>query len=242
MRRTIGMSVVAVLIGLGVASDDVGACENEVAHRVDPAVQLLSAAEKSLRADGSPAHAAHYVVKARPKIRQGRPGVSPVDDRALQLMATATARLDGEVKEPGFGPKAENLAWAVTTLETLRRGKSEDVGLQNALGEALSRVPARRNDALSILRGLAAKDLIPSPFGYAALARVQRSEDPSRPSWLSAPLGALGQARAVVAEARCKEMAGEADSAFCSGGALPDRGDAPPLQMPATAAANARRS
>ena len=47
--------------------------------------------------------------------------------------------------------------------------------LESVLGEALSKTPARRTEALARLQALAAKDLITSPQGYAALARLHHA-------------------------------------------------------------------
>ena len=65
------------------------------------------------------------------------------------------------------------MAWAVSSLERLRTLRKNDPAVDTDLGEALAKVDGRQEEARGILQGLADRDLMATPQGYAALGRLQ---------------------------------------------------------------------
>jgi len=105
---------------------------------------------------------------------------------------------------------AEERAEALRHLEEQRerrkeKGEPQDVPLEAAVGEAMSRVPGREADALLLLRGLAAKDLLGNPHAYGALHRLAFDRGDG--------------ASAALAHARCSAMVGTGGDAavLCRG-------------------------
>ena len=205
-RRTLAwlaaFTVVVALAGVG----DARACGSEYGAYIEtPAAPrpprnvglTVSAAEKSM-SDGKWAAAAIQVVDGLPAIRTLTPGKDALVNRGLKAMALATVRNEGTLplgkpwnaKTPA--ERSANLEWAVTALRALSAQRGDDPGAKTDLAESLSKLWSHQTEAREILEGLAKDDLVTSPQGWSALARVR--------GWAGDPLGR------DVAMARCRKM------------------------------------
>ncbi|MBX3205471.1 MAG: hypothetical protein KF764_10405 [Labilithrix sp.] len=184
-------------------STDASACGMSI--RMDPTpqkatpVQEIARAEKALESGQSLA-AAKAVLGQFPKVRVATAGANPLETRALRVFALAVVRSNGAVNEKtaGFMKGAEdwtrtaNLEWAVQSIREIDAKRPNDPTVQADLGEALSKLPHGQKESMTILQGLAQKDLMGSPHAYAALAKL-RSEQGD-------------DAGAQAAIKRCEEM------------------------------------
>jgi Flp pilus assembly protein TadD len=146
-------------------------------------VQEIARSEKALES-GQHLQAATAILQTFPRIRSATAGQSPLETRALRVFALAVVRSEGAVDEKkarvasangvDWSPRT-NLAWAVQALREIDQKRPNDPTVQADLGEALSRTPtpAAQAEALTILQGLAQRDLMGSPHAYAALARLR---------------------------------------------------------------------
>lgn len=168
----------ALVLPVGVAiPGTANACGTAVYREIDDTTQLVAQAEQSL-SEGKFARAATKAVQAFPALKIIKPGTLPIADRALRILALASVRADGAVNAGtmrGASPadRAGNLEWSVGILRALTAKRGGNPSFQSDLGEALAKVPAYRTEAVSILGGLADKDLLTSAEGYAALARLR---------------------------------------------------------------------
>jgi hypothetical protein len=91
-------------------------------------------------------------------------------DRTDRIRALANVRLDD-----GASPHRER-AWlaAVITLQRLADAHPGDAARQTDLAEALART--RPAEARPILEDLAGRDLLTTPYGYVALARLRAAD------------------------------------------------------------------
>lgn len=166
---------------------DASACGGvEIMPAIDHRVMGVARAEEALR-DGRIVAAAGSVIRMFPEIRDITYDRDPLLNRAFRVLAVATARaggalrIDAEVPRPLRGAwggasaeeRRQNLAWSIATLRRLNEQRKNDPALQTDLGEALAGVPEHRTEALALLGGLAERDLLASPEGYAALARLR---------------------------------------------------------------------
>lgn len=157
---------------------EAAACEESISFEIDPKVMLLSQAETSLGA-GKARAAAVNVLNAFPKLKTDA-GSDAMQARAQRILALAVVRTEGllSVGEVMKASTAEerraNLEWAVATLRKLNEAKKNVPALETELGEALSKLPETQGEALAVLGKLAEKDLITSPQGWAALAKLRR--------------------------------------------------------------------
>jgi Flp pilus assembly protein TadD len=181
---------------------DAGACGMSIRMEPSPQkptpVQEIARAEKALEG-GQNLVAAKAVLATFPRVRAATAGANPLETRALRVFALAVVRSNGALNEKsaGLGAQAEwtpnaNLEWAVQSLREIDAKRPNDPTVQADLGEALSKLPRGQGEALTILQGLAQKDLMGSPHAYAALAKL-RSEK-----------GDLAGAEAAIK--RCEEM------------------------------------
>ncbi|MBK9263953.1 MAG: hypothetical protein IPM54_29645 [Polyangiaceae bacterium] len=145
---------------------------------IDHRVQGLANAEKALR-DGKIVAAAQSIVRMFPEIRTINPGKDGMLGRAQRTLAVALVRTDGAIDlDPTWRAKtpeqrAQNVTWAVSSLERLRTQRKNDPAVDTDLGEALAKVDGRQEEARGILQSLADRDLMATPQGYAALGRLQ---------------------------------------------------------------------
>jgi hypothetical protein len=174
---------VGLVVPMAVAPGDARACLSAVAIEVREqapkgpearATQLVAQAEQDL-SEGKHAKAATKAIAAFPVLQATQHGPA---GRALRVVALAVVRTDGAVnpgnlRSSAATDRATNLAWAAQTLRDLNVRHPNNPSYRTDLGEALSRVPAERGEAARILGDLAAKDLITSAEGYAALARLR---------------------------------------------------------------------
>lgn len=197
-----GLAVAFALPVMGSSARPAGACENGVEIVVDEYTPKIARAEKAL-ADGKSVLAAVGVLQVFPLIKTAKVTQSPLTGRAMRIMALAAVRLDGALtagkRWRGTTPeeKAANLSWAIETLRALAKLHANKPSVETDLGEALSKVAEHKEEALKILGKLAAKDLITSAHGYAALARLREA--------------AGDKAGSLVAVKRCEAMAKKVD-------------------------------
>lgn len=161
-------------------------------------VQEIARAEKALE-NGQNLVAAKAVLSNFPRVRVATAGESPLETRALRVFALAVVRSNGAVSEktagvpsPNQWTPSANLEWAVQSLREIDAKRPNDPTVQADLGEALSKLPHGREEALKLLQALAQKDLMGSPQAYAALATLRRDK------------GDLAGAEAALK--RCEEM------------------------------------
>jgi hypothetical protein len=173
---------------LGAIAGPALACGGEWAPEVqiDYRVHGIARAEKQFD-EGKISEAAASVIRMMPHIASLNPHRSTVVERAQRILAVAAARSDGKLaiarEVPDYaqgtwlGRTAEqrqkNLDFAVLALRQINDIKKDDPSAQTDLAEALAQVPAHQAEARQILEGLAKKDLIASPEGYAALAELR---------------------------------------------------------------------
>jgi len=146
-----------------------------VFQRQDVSALLVATADVSLQA-GDHATVVSALEGAVP-LRLSGADADGTDARALRLMATAVVRSDGEVftSQNGYYTRRQRLLWAVGMLESLEhpaQGRG-DPRLRTARAVGLSRLEGRAEDARRMLKDLAQRDLITSPSGWAAVARLR---------------------------------------------------------------------
>jgi hypothetical protein len=168
------LPVAAVVTG---APGTASACGTAVYREIDSSAQLVAQAEQAL-SEGKLNKAAVKAVQAYPALKAVKPGQLPLADRALRIMALASVRRDGNVSVGGFkgesmADRAANLEWSIDALRGLNAKRANNPSYQTDLGEALAKVPAHHAEAAKLLGELAAKDLLTSAEGYAALARLR---------------------------------------------------------------------
>ncbi len=205
-----------LLAALGLKASSASACGGEwypalMEHEPDQRPRLIPLAEKALER-GHSIEAAGLVIRVIPHIRSLTPKSSPIVERAMRVLAVTLTRHDGalalerEVPDYALGSwlgktekeRSANLQWAVSALRTMADTKKDDPALETELSEAMARLPEYREQARTRLENLATRDLIASPEGYAALAKL-RAESGDH----------AGEGLALT---RCKAMAKSAQS------------------------------
>lgn len=184
------MLAMSLLLPLGIAAHvkSAAACGNEVIITTDDKIRDLSTAEKALgsgKITAAAETAFRYYPKLHtsPRLMQGQfpnTGLDPVAAHAQRLVAVALVRTEGLLTiKDAFEPttadeRRKNLEWAIAILRAVAAIKKSPA-LDTDLGEALSKLPETRDEALSILDGLDKKDLVTSPEAYAALAELRKA-------------------------------------------------------------------
>jgi hypothetical protein len=166
------------------------ACMNGVLA-TDKTVAAVKEAEKTLD-EGDPAEALRLVRaslgQVRPRNRrepakhsceligeedafeENTPRTKGLTKRARRIISLSNIRIDGCKGEK----RAEVLAQAVEVLEALAKASPKDAAKQADLGEALAKTSPRQ--ARKILEGLAKRDVVSTPYAYAALARLRAAD------------------------------------------------------------------
>lgn len=205
MKTTLKLAIVLAAIpafALSAYAPHADACGMSV--RLEPTlqkptpVQEIARAEKALES-GQNAVAAKAILTTFPRVRSITAGENPLQTRALRVFALAVVRSSGAVTEKVAGvpssaewTPAANLEWAVQAIREINAKRINDPTVQADLGEALSKLPRGRDEALGLLQSLAQKDLMGSPHAYAALATLRRDKG--------------DVAGAEAATKRCEEM------------------------------------
>jgi predicted Zn-dependent protease len=183
------------------------ACPNAVLA-TDKTVAAVKEAEKILD-DGDPAEALRRIRallgQVRPRNRRApakhicefisdadefeakTPSANGLTDRAHRIISLSNIRIDDCQGEK----RAELLAQASSMLEEFAKARPNDAAKQADLGEALAKT--RPREARKILEGLAKRDVVSTPYAYAALARLRAADGDEK-----------GRDEAL---ARCKPMA-----------------------------------
>jgi hypothetical protein len=131
--------------------------------------------------------AAASVVRMMPYLRHATPGKDPLIGRGLRIVAVAISRANGHLEfgrelpkdlgdewsGGGEAARHANLEWSIATLRKVAASKKNDPTIESELGEALARVDAHKDVALTLLGSLAERDLLTSPQAYAALASLR---------------------------------------------------------------------
>lgn len=182
--RVVSASILLLPLGLAGAPAPAEACGTEVFSVVDHSAEGISSAERAL-SQGRHAAAATGVFQVFPKLKTTKPGAGPLSDRALRILALATAREGGAINVgkgvtwpmAGVTPeqKEANLLFAIDTLRKLNEKRANSPSFQTDLAEALGKVPRYKAEAFAILTQLAKKDLVASAEGYATLARLHEA-------------------------------------------------------------------
>ncbi|WP_272428944.1 tetratricopeptide repeat protein [Polyangium jinanense] len=168
----------AALAAIPAVSNDAAACGDVFIPEIDHRIQGLANAEQTMR-DGKIVASAQSIVRMFPEIRSINPGKDGMLQRAQRTLAVALVRADGGIDlDPTWRGKTpeqrqKNVAWAVAALERLREQRKNDPAVDTDLGEALAKVSGRKDEARSLLQGLADRDLMATPQGYATLGRLQ---------------------------------------------------------------------
>jgi hypothetical protein len=185
------------------------ACGNAYILATDANVRAVKDAEAKLN-DGKPAEAAKLIAKKAKNIDKPWVYVNTKDpgpralllNRSIRIYALATVRLGGTLGPNGKGARSsvqrkENIDWATSLLKSLFEAKPGDAAAKTDYGEALARTDAAA--AKPLLEDLATRDVLATPYAYAALASLRDAAGD-------------GEGR-DAATARCRLMA--VDKAVC---------------------------
>ncbi len=163
------------------------ACGNAIIFATDENVRAVKAAEEKLN-DGDPTEAAASIEK---RVFGPRPadwlnaevsfnGVSKtaaLGNRTLRIIALACVRLDGAIGPWGNAKPQQrkaNVQWATSTsLQAIAATKPTDAVGKADYAEALAKTSG--SEAKKRLEDLAAKDVLATPYAYAALAALRGS-------------------------------------------------------------------
>lgn len=189
IKHPVAASLILSSVLFAALPRDAAACGGEwgpALFEPDHRPRVVPLAEKALERGNSVA-AAGFIVRAMPHIRSLSPTKTPIVGRAERVLALALARhggalpLEREVPDYARGSwggrteaeRAANLSWASGSLRALHDAKRDDPALETDLAEALSKLPATRQEARDRLEQLAKRDLIGSAEGYAVLAELR---------------------------------------------------------------------
>jgi hypothetical protein len=182
--------LLAALLGAAAVASDAHACGFfdyvEVRPRVRPKPVPIAANERIATAvqrleEEKLADAGTEVVTAFPTIRTIAVGASPLETRALRVLALAVVRGDGTLANVrgfsgrGAADRTANLEWATGVLRSISAERRNEPVAQADLGEALAATAGKEEEALAILGDLADRDLVGSAHAYSALARIRAS-------------------------------------------------------------------
>jgi hypothetical protein len=184
-------AALAIATAVGAWAHDADACGG--GWFADPAMEIewrdqgIVRAEKQLEA-GKYNDAAGTVLRVIPHVANyDKATKDPVINRAMRVLALATARQNGKLdveKQVPFMLKSDwlakteterssNLDWSVKMLSAINKTKKDDAIAQSELAEALAKTDSGRAEAQKMLEKLAKKDLLTSPEAYKALASLR---------------------------------------------------------------------
>jgi hypothetical protein len=192
------------------------ACEHSMQIELSPRQMALSQA-RPLADQGYLSSASRMALGVLPK--DAVVGKEIEVDRLLGVEAIAVVRSGGRLnQDPAASPEARAperaIEAALRTLEAIAAARPQDTLAKVDVAEALSRLPGRRDEALRVLEDLERKNVLPSAWGYAALARLRTDPAPEAPGWVAGPLAALGASPAQLSRGRCRAMT--RDDAICA--------------------------
>jgi hypothetical protein len=203
---------------------DAEACGNAIEIRVDPRTNAVAEAER-LVGRGKPDEAVKRILAADGGFASAKVGSGPLADRALLVFAQAIARSDGRVGLGGGAPSEgdhaaseKNLAWAAAVTTGLSTKRTDDPSIASSHGEVLSRIPSREAEAKRVLEALEKRDVVASPFAYAALARLRGERAAAAPAFVRGPLRSLEAARREIELSRCRSMTQTPEICVTAGG------------------------
>lgn len=210
-------SVVALSIAMVGELSTAEACGNGVEYETERGVAAIARAEALLN-QGKEQLATRTALEAFSRPKRLVPNRRGLTARALRVFAVAQVRQGGILEVPGFETNSEaaiknNLAWATGILTVLHLRSPKDAALETELAEAYAKLDEHHQEALAILQRLAKADRLTSAQGYAALARLLRNQAADQAWFLRAPLLALSEPMAQLAEQRCSRMSRGA--AYC---------------------------
>ena len=182
----------AAVAAIPLAPAPARACYNEVVLKIDPNAVAVAEAETALKR-GEPARAARRVLSRYSNLRSTTiepTARDPLFVRSARILAVAIVRTDGRTSfgETTTWARAGNLEWAIATLREVsvwkqrqetqrsfatRHAPVESPDLAVDLGEALTMLSHTRAEGKKLLESLDRRDLLGSPYGYLALARVR---------------------------------------------------------------------
>jgi hypothetical protein len=185
-RSLMLIAAVAALWALPPSRGD--ACENAVLA-TDESVASVKKAEEILNG-GDPVEARrriHEILGGADEFDERTPSAKGLTKRAKRIIALANVRLD-DLRSEHREVLLDN---AVLVLSRLAEDSPGDAAKKADLAEALARTNAGK--AKKILEDLAKRDVVATPYAYAALARLRASDGDEK-----------GRDEAM---ARCKQMA-----------------------------------
>lgn len=180
------------------APSPAGACGNSVLA-TDKTVAAVKEAEKILD-DGDPAEARRRIealMGDADEFDERTPSAKGLTNRARRIISLANVRIDDRQGER----RKVLLANAVFVLSRLADASPNDAAKQADLAEALAKTNAGK--AKKILEDLAKRDVVATPYAYAALARLRAANGDEKGR--DEALGKCKQmARAEKVESICK--------------------------------------
>jgi hypothetical protein len=147
------------------------ACMNAVLA-TDKVIAGVKEAEKILD-EGNPAEARLRIrglLRGADAFDEKTPSAKGVNSRVRRILALATLRLDPD-NDRTPDERRGLLEGAVVWLEGLVKESPNDAAKQSDLGEGLAKT--KPSEAAKLLEDLAQRDVVATPYAYAALARVR---------------------------------------------------------------------
>ncbi|MCB9608345.1 MAG: hypothetical protein H6716_17280 [Polyangiaceae bacterium] len=213
-KRSLGLTLLVGGLGLVGFQRDARACDNAVFSRVDLGIAWAKRTEGKLNR-GRNKETVEAVLARHPRVHTMDVTHDVIGNRALRIMALAVVRLHGEVaKAKGFPSgtpeqKQANLEWSADRLRKLYARHPDDATLRCDLGEVLAAQQKHWSEAFELLDNVEQRDLMVSPPGYDALAKIRTERHQKRPAFLAAPGGELDRLRVELEKARSVRMDGK---------------------------------
>jgi len=171
IRRRIHGLIPLVVVLSALAPTLADACENAVLA-TDEVIAGVKEAEKILN-QGNPVDARDRIevlLAGKNQFDERTPSAKGLTDRAMRIISLANVRIDDRQGE--F--RKAILANAVSFLSWLVKESPNDPAKKADLGEALAKTDPPK--AKKILEDLAKRDIVTTPYAYAALARLRAAD------------------------------------------------------------------